>query len=379
MATRSIALLGLGVTAVGCGVPLDAPLTSGGDCRELAKTLTTRAGDEGGLDGYGRELEALASFHAWVFRQSPPDPEAGDCSRAYATLLREIALTADRQARTRRSFGRAHAAAEAYARYLNTFGATPESYPIRFSYAELLWDLEQWEMVDEQYRMVVTQDPAGDFSEAAARRAVMNLSHWFSCGETPTPEQTASRRPLPLPSFARRRLEAYDRYLAHFPETSFADHVRHRRAGLLHQFNHFPRAAAALDEIARRTPADRLGHTSAAWLLDSLRATGAAEMAASWARYFRQLPALVAEESQNNEVRAQIALALDEPAPPPVPMPPSNRRAPDVIPGQSVLLTAPFLPDTYLERHGVGVRAAPTTLIRGRTEELSPLPHRRRM
>ena len=141
---------------------------------------------------------------------------------------------------------RAHAQ-HLYAGWLSTYSDGIHQYEVRHAYAELLYDLALYQEAYDQFRQLVSIDPAGKYSEESARNAI------FAADELGDLE---------------RYVDAAEQYAIHFPATKDTGNILYRSGHMLYEAGQYPRAADLFERVIRINPRTREAELAAELMMD---------------------------------------------------------------------------------------------------------------
>jgi len=152
------------------------------------------------------------------------------------------------QAKSRRdpSAFRAHAK-HLYGSWLASYPHDDHAYEVHHAYAELLYDLAEFGEAYDQYRQVVSIDPAGKYSEESARNAI------FAADELDDLE---------------RYVDAAEQYAIHFPNAKDTGNILYKTGHMLYEGQQYPRAADLFERVIRMDPRTREAVLAANLMLD---------------------------------------------------------------------------------------------------------------
>jgi TolA-binding protein len=146
-----------------------------------------------------------------------PDETTETSSRIERNLHRYGASYHSRGIKTK-STDHLKVAARFYALYLQNFPKTEVAYEIRFYFAEILHEFNQYDPAAAQYMLVSRQNPTkGKYAKESATNAVVALNSLITAKTYPQlPPLGQVPSPLPIPQEKIRLVEALDNYIKHW-------------------------------------------------------------------------------------------------------------------------------------------------------------------
>ncbi|MBL92187.1 MAG: hypothetical protein CMH56_10325 [Myxococcales bacterium] len=128
-------------------------------------------------DAVRREVEILVNNYgpgsAW-YRKHEQDKDLVDRAITLAeNRMRELVTDYHRYAQKFKRVEDYKLARDIYAKYLRAFPDSDYAYRLNFFYAEILWDLGEWQNAAGQYDSVVARDAKGEYTRVAAYNAVL--------------------------------------------------------------------------------------------------------------------------------------------------------------------------------------------------------------
>jgi TolA-binding protein len=221
-------------------------------------------------------------------------------------------------------------ARDLYREYLGKFAASPSAYRFRFLYAEILFELGEYEEAAEQYRQVVAAGQGLELARPAAYTAVLALERAVA-GVKDEPRKRIDARPsgrakgalapgggafearadveAPLTAAEEKLAAACDVFVAVAANDPEAPKVLLEGARLYWRRRHLDEAGARFAELVRRYPSDPLARVAARALLGDLAARSDWVLLAEWAGRLYADPQLAADRAFAAEVLALLEAA----------------------------------------------------------------------
>lgn len=216
-------------------------------------------------------------------------------------------------------------ARDIYKEYLDAFPDSEEAYRLNFYYAEILWDLDEWETAAEQYDAVVRRDPSGEYTRNSAWNAILawekivkgEKKRTFQEGQKIEESKRNVRKSgqvkktdmrdiekiekgktytaKPIPEMEVKLASACDRYVDVIPEKVWKGNkdltnelivVKFKAAYTYQNYYHFDEAAKRFGELIERWPDNQYARQGAELILDSYDAREEWDNLEHWARVF---------------------------------------------------------------------------------------------
>lgn len=278
-------------------------------------------------DAVRKEVRRLVELYRpgspW-WRKNESNQSAVERARAIAeSRMREMVTEYHRFAQKFKKVDDYTLARDLYADYLQAFPDSEHAYRLSFFYAEILWDLDEWEKAAGAYDTVVTLDPKGEYTRNAAWNAILawekivkgEKPRSFKKGDTIQESKSGARRDgkvqdvrsiekiekgreykaRPIPDAEVKLAAACDRYVSVVPEEAAKKDpklmeeliVVKFKAGYIYQsYYHFDEAAKRLGELIDRWPSSDYARRGADLILDSYAAREEWDNLEHWSRTF---------------------------------------------------------------------------------------------
>lgn len=215
-------------------------------------------------DDVRREVRKLIDLYspgsAWAAHNAR-DPRV--IENANAVVEAELAKLTAEQHRSARATKQTEAyalTADLYREYLEKFPTSANAYKYRFYYAEVLFELKQWERAAEQYSAVVAADAKGELAKPAAYTAILAWDKLI--------EGRAATKGALSPA-QTHLVEASDAFVQIAPNDEEVAKIRFKAASQYYAAGLYDEAAKRSQEIIVKHPKHPLARTSAEAILDS--------------------------------------------------------------------------------------------------------------
>jgi TolA-binding protein len=299
-----------------------------------------------------RMVELYRPGSSW-WRKNEGNESAVERARTLAEQrMRELVTEYHRFAQKFKNVDDYELARDLYGQYLQAFPDSEQAYELSFYYAEILWDLGQWQDAAEQYDAVVARDTAGRYTRDCAYNAILAWEK-IVAGEKP-PERSKDGKLVEskggrkaeikekkvvleeikkgkdytaqkIPFAEERLAKACDAYVQVVPETlakkdpKLADElivVKFKSAYTYHRYYHFDEAAERFGELIRRWPTSDYARRGADSILDSYAAREQWVPLEKWSREFAANDPLMKDgafsKSVNNFMQGASFKATEE-------------------------------------------------------------------
>lgn len=207
-----------------------------------------------------------------------------------------------------------------YKEYLDKFQDSINSYRFRFFFAEILFELKEFEKAAEQYAMVAAAKPDGEFAKHSAYTAILAWEKVLSGDkeelgkkivETKRGKAKGDLAKLekleelqkgkkydaePLSAVEQKLADACDIFVKLAPNDDEVVKVKFKSARLYYIHNHFEKAAERFGEIIDRYPKDALARIAAESILQSFNVRQDWTQLALWSRKFSGHKELTADK-----------------------------------------------------------------------------------
>ncbi|MBI3178309.1 MAG: tetratricopeptide repeat protein [Deltaproteobacteria bacterium] len=211
-------------------------------------------------------------------------------------------------------------ARDIYAEYLDKFRNTVNSYKFRFFYAEILFELKEFDKAAEQYGLVISENPKGEFTKPASYTAILAWEKVVSgveeklgpkIIETQKGKAKGALKDLEkieelkkgkeyaasdLTPNEQKLADACDRFVEIAGEDEEVVKVKFKSARLYYVHNQFEEAAKRFGEIIDRWPKEELARIGAKSILESFNVREDWTALNQWSRKFRDKKLLMSEK-----------------------------------------------------------------------------------
>jgi TolA-binding protein len=217
-------------------------------------------------------------------------------------------------------------ARDIYKEYLEKFTTSENTYKFRFFYAEILWELKQFQEAAEQYGVVVEANAKGEFIKQAAYTSILAWEKVASgvkeelgkkieegkrgkqkgaleqLGRIEELEKGKKYEQTPLSDVEQKLATACDRFVDVAPEDDEVVRVKFKSARLYFIHNDFEQAAKRFGEIIDRWPKDSLARIGAESILQSFAVRESWTELNKWSRKFADNKVLMANAEFSQKV-----------------------------------------------------------------------------
>ena len=214
-------------------------------------------------------------------------------------------------------------ARDIYKEYLDKFTDTENSYKFRFYYAEILYELKQFDEAALEYDRIAKAE--GEYRKPAAYTAVLawekvasgvketlgkriNERRGHSKGKLKELEKLKKLKkgqsydPTELTDAEGKLAAACDRFVEVAPDDKEVVKLKFKSARLYYIHNQFDLAAERFGEIIDRWPEDSLGRLAAELIVESFNVRSDWAQLNSWSRKFRDNKRLMADSSFRTKI-----------------------------------------------------------------------------
>ncbi len=224
-------------------------------------------------------------------------------------------------------------ARDLYGDYLKAFPNSDQAYTLAYYYAEILWDLGEWEKSAGQYDAVVARDPKGKYTRDSAYNAILAWEK-IVAGEKPPVRSKSGKlirskrgrksgkvkkkvvkmeqvqknkeyKPEPIPKAELALANACDAYVRVVPESVSRGNkkltnelvvVKFKAGYTFHKYYHFDEAAKRFGELIERFPNTQYARRGADSILDSYDARSRWADLEKWSRIFSKKKKLMSDK-----------------------------------------------------------------------------------
>ncbi|MCB9072093.1 MAG: tetratricopeptide repeat protein [Bdellovibrionaceae bacterium] len=162
-------------------------------------------------------------------------------------------------------------AADSYKMYLHFFHNSPKHTEMRFFYAELLFDMKEYEKAAAQYQWVAQNDKASPYYEKAVINNVLSLEKLMPSDqkmEANRAKQQDKLAKIPYEPEVKKFEQACLLYLTAFPKGEKADEIKKRLGSIYFVHNDFDPALKIYRGIIKDAPKSKDAPIAAEYILD---------------------------------------------------------------------------------------------------------------
>jgi tetratricopeptide (TPR) repeat protein len=188
-----------------------------------------------------------------------------------------------------------------YDKYFERFSAHPNAYNLRMLYAELLFQFKRFDKAANQYLMVFQANPKGKHANRALTGQIDSLSKIESDNYAQIEKIAEAKRGkevLPFPETTVALIKANDNYVRFFPADLKSPEVYYQRARLYYNYNHFPEAEKAFNDVITKYPNSNAANQSRHLILDIYNIKKDWENLEKTAMAYLQVKSFATEENQ---------------------------------------------------------------------------------
>jgi TolA-binding protein len=285
--------------------------------------LASRIGEKRQVVGHSRKLveeykrvrSVLKNMPATDKKRGVVEEDLAAADSISDNTLRFLATTWHKEAKKTLDNSTFEYSHEIYGDFLELFPERKEAYDMRFFYAELLFQLERYELAGEQYVRVFQQDPKGKWAEVAAEEAVRaydNVNQDYDRAQRaktqPPPAPGDALKERALPDVKKKYIAACNNYLGAFPNGKSSIEALYKVARTLYDFNYFKDSTPRFMELVEKHPEHARAEQAANLVLDTYNLLeNWADMNAA-ARTFSKNAGLM----KNKEFRETLNKVLEE-------------------------------------------------------------------
>lgn len=205
---------------------------------------------------------------AWYQANSKNKELVAKASQLIETTLRNYILQQHQTAQNSRAQYSQKLAQSGYELYFTTFKDGAKLDEMHFFYAELLFDMQDFERAAYHYNWVSENAAKSKYYEKSTLNAVLALEK-----KLPTPEQIrkivgTSSEPIEFDKVLKGFERASLTYTQAFPQGDNTVPIKYKLASLYYYFNHFDKALALFGEIIAKHPKSQYAEFAANLTLD---------------------------------------------------------------------------------------------------------------
>lgn len=313
---------------------------------DFQASIVTAYSKLGDRDAVRKEVRRMVELYRpgspW-WRKNEGNKNAVERARALAeSRMRELVTEYHRYAQKFKKYDDYALARDIYGDYLQAFPDSDQAYRLSFFYAEILWDLDEWEKAATAYDNVVKMNKEGQYTRTAAWNAILaweklakgEKPRTFKKGERIEESKRGTRKtgkvktknikqledikkgkeykPKDIPEYKVKLAAACDRYVDAVPEKESLKKkklkeelivVKFKSAYIYQEHYHFDEAAQRFGELIARWPDNEYARRGADLILDSYDAREEWVNLEKWARTFAKNDSLMKDKKFAGQTR----------------------------------------------------------------------------
>lgn len=229
------------------------------------------------------EIDKLAKLYGpgsrWASVNASNKSAITEANTLVERYLRTVAIDYHKEARKTGSKNTYILASNSYQKYLGMFPKNQYSYDIRFAYAEVLYELKEFEKAAGEYEQVIALDPKGKYFQISASSLILTINKILGVdkadAEVSSQPSTAvaakerDTRPVPLNAWEDKKVKVCDLYAEQLPQDKDAPNTLYEGARLLYDRNQFNGSTPRFLKLIERYPKDEIAEIAANLVLDS--------------------------------------------------------------------------------------------------------------
>lgn len=184
------------------------------------------------------------------------------------TTLRNYILQQHQTAQNSKAPHSQELAKSGYDLYFSTFNKSPKLDEMHFFFAELLFDMGQWEASAYHYLWVAENAPKSEYSEKASLNALLALEKKLPSQKELKEVVGESTQPIEFDRGMKMFEKAAFKYVQDHPNGDNVVPIKYKLATLYYYFNHYDRALAIFNEIVDKHPKTKEAEFAANLILD---------------------------------------------------------------------------------------------------------------
>lgn len=217
-------------------------------------------------------------LYNWIQSYGPDSPWAREngrdnelvakATKLIETTLRNYILQQHQTAQNSRAQYSQETAKKGYELYFSTFKEGERLDEMHFFYAELLFDMKEWERAAYHYMWVSENAPKSQYAEKASLNALLSLEK-----KLPTPEEIKSivgdsNQPVEFDRSMKMFEKSALQYIQKHPKGENVVAIKYKLASLHYYFNQYDKALAMFNDIVDNYPKTKEAEFSANLILD---------------------------------------------------------------------------------------------------------------
>ncbi|MCC6138353.1 MAG: tetratricopeptide repeat protein [Bdellovibrionaceae bacterium] len=216
-------------------------------------------------------IEKYGPSSAWASRNAGKPEIVTEMASLQETTLRNHTLRLHQTAVSVKTDYSRQLAADSYKMYLHFFANSPKHGEMRFFYAELLFEMKEYEKAAAQYQWVAQNDTKSQYYEKAVINNVLSLEKLMPSDaklEDQRQKQKDKLAKIPYSPEVKKFEQACLIYLKAFPKGEKADEIRKRVGAIYYVHNDYEPALGIYRGIVKDFPNSKDAPTAAEYILD---------------------------------------------------------------------------------------------------------------
>lgn len=215
-----------------------------------------------------RWIEAYGPGSIWSEANKNNQELVVKANQLIETTLRNYILQQHQTAQNSRAAYSQKQAKSGYELYFQTFKGSARSDEMHFFYAELLFDMKEWERAAYHYLWVSEKAKGSQYNEKATLNAILALEK-----NLPTPVEIKkivgkSTEPVPFDKSIRVFEKVGLRYIKKYPKGDSSVAIKYKMASLYYYYNQFDKALVLFNQVIEENPKTKFAEYSANLILD---------------------------------------------------------------------------------------------------------------
>lgn len=247
-----------------------------------------------------QEIDKLAQLYGpgsrWASVNAANKDAIKEANDLVERNLRTVAIDYHKEARKTGSKNTYTLASNSYQKYLGMFPKNQFSYDIRFAYAEVLYELKEFEKAAGEYQNVIDLDPKGKYFQVSANSLILTINKILgldkpdaetsSAASTAVGQKGRDLTPIALNPWEEKKVRVCDMYAEMLPADKDAPATLYEAARLMYDKNQFDQSTPRFLKVIERYPKEDVAEISANLVLDAYNATENWEKVDLYARQF---------------------------------------------------------------------------------------------
>lgn len=192
----------------------------------------------------------------------------GKATQLIETTLRNYILQQHQTAQNSRAANAQTLAKSGYELYFRTFKVSPKLDEMHFFFAELLFDIQEYERAADHYLWVAENSPKSAYFDKSVLNAILSLEKKLPTADEIKKIVGETSEPVEFDSTIKKFEKVVLRFLKSFPKNEDTVAIKYRLASLYYYYNQFDKALAVFREIMKESPATKYADFSANLTLD---------------------------------------------------------------------------------------------------------------